>query len=287
MSAVAGAALVEPVARDPMMPVAYRVVARRQETVDTATLDLEPVAAPLAVPLAVPLPGQFTMVYAFGVGEVPISVSGTGPGGAITHTIRAVGAVSRALVGARPGQVLGLRGPFGTDWGVPATSGSDLVVVAGGIGLAPLRPVIRHALAQRERYRDVAVYVGARTPPDLLYPDEYERWRAAGIGVHVTVDRADGRWAGHVGVVTTLLGALDPVRTTAFLCGPEVMMRFAARALTDRGLPPSAIRVSLERNMRCGAALCGHCQLGPVLVCRDGPVLGWDAAEPLIAVKEL
>jgi NAD(P)H-flavin reductase len=187
------------------------------------------------------------------------------------------------------GQTLGLRGPFGTDWGLPAPAGSDLVIVAGGIGLAPLRPVIHHALDERARYRKVVVLIGARTPGDLLYPDEYDRWREHGADVRVTVDRADSGWPGHVGVVTTVMAGLgvDPTSTVAFVCGPEVMMRFAARGLLGQGLPAASVRVSLERNMRCGVALCGHCQLGPLLVCRDGPVVGWDAAEPLLHVKEL
>ena len=265
-----------------MTPLRYRVRQRRVETADTVTLVLDPVDEPIVAPL----PGQFTMMYAFGVGEVPISVSGHADGG-IVHTVRAVGAVSRAVAGARTGDVLGIRGPFGTDWGVPP--GGDLVVLAGGIGLAPLRPVIRQAVAERSRFGRVAVLIGARTPADLLYPTEYPAWRAAGLDVRVTVDRAAAGWTGHVGVVTTTLDGLptDPAATTAFVCGPEAMMRFAARALVDRGVRPGAVRVSLERNMRCGVAVCGHCQLGPLLVCRDGPVVGWDVAEPLLSVKEL
>jgi anaerobic sulfite reductase subunit B len=268
-----------------MTPLLYRITGRRQETVDTATLTLHPVAGSIAAPL----PGQFSMVYAFGVGEVPISVSHLDGPHRLVHTLRAVGAVTRALHDAPVGQVLGIRGPFGTDWGVPAPRHHDLVIVAGGIGLAPLRPVVEHALRERDRYRKVFLLIGARTPTDLLYPGEYDGWRAGGVDVRVTVDRADAGWPGHVGVVTTLMGDLDlgPETTTGFVCGPEVMMRFAARAMLDRGVPRSAIRVSLERNMRCGAALCGHCQLGPLLLCRDGPVVGYDRAEPLMSVKEL
>jgi NAD(P)H-flavin reductase len=268
-----------------MTPLRYRVDSRVEDTDDTVTLVLTPVDRPIPVPR----PGQFTMVYAFGVGEVPISVSGRSGAAGIVHTLRAVGAVTRALHAARPGDVLGVRGPYGVGWFLPAPPDADLVVMAGGIGLAPLRPVIRHAIEHRARYGSVALLVGARTPGDLLYPDEYDDWRACGIEVRVTVDRASVGWTGHVGVVTTLLDGLDvePARTVAFVCGPEVMMRFAARDLTDMGVPAGAVQVSLERNMRCGVALCGHCQLGPLLVCRDGPVVGYDRAGPLMSVKEL
>src|SRR5262249_7090299 len=227
-----------------MAPSRYRVTSRVVETADTVTLVLTPVDEPIAAPK----PGQFTMVYAFGVGEVPISVSGRANGGDIVHTLRAVGAVTRALSTVDHGATVGLRGPFGTDWEIPP--GGDLVIVGGGIGLAPLRPVIRHAARHRSRYGRVSVLVGARTPTDLLYPGEYEAWRAAGLDVHVTVDRAGSGWTGNVGVVTTLYQRLDidPSVTTGFLCGPEVMMRFAALGLLDRGVPAPAIRVSLERN---------------------------------------
>lgn len=268
-----------------MIPTRYRVAARRPDTADTVTLTLEPVDTPLPDFQ----PGQFAMLYAFGVGEVPISVSGRTGATGLVHTLRAVGAVTRALHDTPSGGVVGVRGPFGTPWGLPAPPGEDLVVVAGGIGLAPLRPVIAHAVRHRDRYRRVAVFIGARTPADLLYPDEYDGWRGAGLDVRVTVDRADTAWTGHVGVVTTLFDQLDvdPARATAFVCGPEVMMRFAARALAACAIAPQRIRVSLERNMRCGIAHCGHCQLGPLLVCRDGPVVGYDVAAPLMATKEL
>jgi NAD(P)H-flavin reductase len=267
-----------------MTPRPYRVTGRRAETTDTVTLTLRPIGAGIGPWRA----GQFTMMYAFGIGEVPISISG-GDGDEIRHTVRNVGAVSSALCAAPLGAVLGLRGPYGRGWELETAAGNDLVLVAGGIGLAPLRPVLTGALAQRERFGRIAVLVGARTPADLVFTHEYPDWRAAGAQVLVTVDRADAGWSGAVGVVTTVLdrAAFTPESTVAFVCGPEVMMRFAARSLDGRGVPAAAVRVSLERNMRCGVAVCGHCQLGPLLLCRDGPVVGYDLAAPLLAVKEL
>lgn len=258
-----------------MIPVRYRIADRFEETADTVSLTL----APVGEPLVEPRPGQFTMMYAFGIGEVPISVSGV-DGGHIVQTVRAVGCVTRALCALTPGRMLGLRGPFGVGWRVPAAAGADLVVIGGGIGLAPLRPIVEHALANRERYAAVSVLAGARSEADLLFQREGRRWREAGAEVLTIVD--------SVGLVTTLLDRIefDPRRTAAFACGPEVMMRAAAVALAARGVPPEAIQVSLERNMKCGTGTCGHCQLGPILVCRDGPVVGYDFARSLTAVAD-
>jgi anaerobic sulfite reductase subunit B len=268
-----------------MRPACYVVAAREEETRDTVTLTLRP--APY--PVQVPRPGQFTMLYAFGVGEIPVSVSAAGPDGALVQTIRSVGAVSAALCAADTGVMLGVRGPFGTDWDVTGAEGKDLVVVAGGIGLAPLRPVLLAALADRARFGRVVLLAGARSPADLLFTRELEAWRGRGVDVRVTVDHGDAGWDGRVGLVTTLIqdAVADPAATAAFVCGPEMMMRLSARALADAGVPARDIRVSLERNMRCGVARCGHCQLGPLLVCRDGPVVSYAEAAPLLAIKEL
>jgi NAD(P)H-flavin reductase len=247
------------------------------------TLELEPAGDAAVGPFA---PGQFAMLYAFGKGEVPISVSAL----PLVHTIRAVGVVSAALCDARRGDVLGVRGPFGTAWPVEAAEGADVLVVAGGIGLAPLRPVVHHLLAKRERYGRVVVLYGDRSPERLLYTAELERWRGRfDVEVHVSVDQAPAGWHGRVGVVTTLVARadFDPAHTVAMICGPEVMMRFAVAALQDRGVPAKAIHVSLERSMKCAIGLCGHCQLGPEFVCKDGPVFRWDRVEPLLRVREL
>ncbi|MCZ7527995.1 MAG: FAD/NAD(P)-binding protein [Acidimicrobiia bacterium] len=272
---------------EPTAPLPYRVVGTERETSDTVTLALGPVRG--ALPAA--LPGQFHMAWAFGVGEAPVSVSGLAAGtGPVLHTVRAVGAVTEALARAEPGTVVGLRGPYGTSWGLDLPRGHDVVVVAGGLGLAPLRPAIRHLLAARDDLGRVVVLVGARSPADLLFARELERWRGRlDTDVEVTVDHAGPGWHGDVGVVTKLVSRIpfDAERTAALVCGPEVMMRFAAAALQDQGVAPDRIQVSLERNMHCAVALCGHCQLGPTLVCRDGPVLPYDRAAPLLAVREL
>ncbi|MFE9391889.1 FAD/NAD(P)-binding protein [Streptomyces sp. NPDC006784] len=263
------------------VPLPYRVVDNRAESADTRTLVLEPVGETLTGFG----PGRFAMLYAFGVGEIPVSVAGLRDG-VLSHTVRGVGAVSRALCAVRPGEQVGVRGPFGTEWDLPS-AGGDLLVVAGGIGLAPLRPLVRAALAAPQAHRRLNVLIGARTPHDLLYRDELAGWGQPYCGV--TVDRPAPGWEGEVGVVTALLdqASFTPGDTTAFLCGPEVMIRATARELRHRGVPAHRIRVSLERNMHCATGHCGHCQLGPLLLCRDGPVVGYDRAEPLLAVREL
>lgn len=265
-----------------MVPLRYRVASRRVDTSDVVSLDL----VPCGPSLSAWSPGQFTMVYAFGVGEVPISVSG-GDSGRIVHTVRSVGAVTKAICDAAVGTVLGLRGPYGRGWTLP--EGGDLVIVGGGIGLAPLRPLVLAAIAQRHRFGRVDLLIGARTPKELLFEPEYAAWREAGVTVRVTVDQADPGWDGPVGVVTELLRdlAVDGERTTAYLCGPEVMMRVVGAALVDKGAARQRIQVSLERNMRCGCGTCGHCQLGPMIICRDGPVATYADAQPLMAVREL
>ncbi|MCO5167662.1 MAG: FAD/NAD(P)-binding protein [Planctomycetes bacterium] len=269
-----------------MRPRVAKVRATRQETRDTWTLELE-VDGGAPVPFAA---GQFHMLWPFGVGEAAISIAGDpGEPARVVHTVRAVGAVSRALAAARPGDALGLRGPFGRGWPVEAAINHDVLLVAGGIGLAPLRPFVLHLLSHRGHYGRAALLVGARTPGDLLYPGELDDWRARGLEVLVTVDAAAPSWPGAVGVVTRLLprAEVDPARTVAAVCGPEVMMRVVAQELASRGVAPERTYLSMERNMRCAVAVCGHCQYGPTLLCRDGPVLTWERLRPLLAVREL
>jgi len=270
----------------PMTPVAHRVVERRQETQDVVTLLLEATDGSRLRYSA----GQFNMLYAYRVGEVAISISANPVGdGPVAHTVRDVGTVSHALCGLRAGETLGLRGPFGSDWGLDSAEGRDLVIVAGGIGLAPLRSVITQIISERDRFGEVEVVIGARTQEELAFRDEIEAWRQRhDLSVHVTVDRATGGWRGTVGVVTTVLPRIhcDP-EAIALICGPEVMMRFTALALLERGMPASQIRVSMERNMQCAVKQCGHCQLGSTFICADGPVMTWDRVEPLLEVRQL
>jgi NAD(P)H-flavin reductase len=227
------------------------------------------------------------MLYAFGIGEVPISVSGD-VAGPLVHTVRAVGPVSQAICDSKRGAVLGVRGPFGNSWPVGEALGGDAVVIAGGIGLAPLRPVVYELLGRRKEFGEAVLLYGSRRPAELLYAREIERWRKK-LQIDLIVDAADQTWMGKVGFVAKLVASarVDPQAVTAFICGPELMMRTSAEALIERGVSPSRIYVSMERNMRCGVGHCGHCQLGPTLICRDGPVYRWDEVAPLMAVREL
>jgi NAD(P)H-flavin reductase len=272
---------------DPFLPRPFVVRQHRQDTRDTYTLVLEPRDG-------VPMPfgaGQFTMMHAFGAGEAPISISGDpGRPEVLEHTIRNVGAVTRALVRAHPGTELGIRGPFGTGWEVSSGRGGDVVFVAGGIGLAPLRPAILDVCAARGDYGRVLVLYGARTPEDILFGDDLRRWAEEhDIGVQVTVDNGQHAWRGRVGLVTQLVtrGGFDAANTLALVCGPEVMMRYAAVALAERGVPRARLRLSMERNMKCGVGLCGHCQLREYFLCVDGPVLSYEVLEPLMSRAEL
>jgi NAD(P)H-flavin reductase len=271
---------------EPMLPRRFEVHRVSHETADTVTLEL---SASDGRPLAFTA-GQFTMIGSPTFGEVPISISGDpAHPDRLVHTVRGVGDATTALLRCRAGDRVLVRGPYGRGWEVADGAGGDVLVVAGGIGLAPLRPALLEMLADRHRYGRVTLVYGSRSPADLLYRDELERWRARpDLDVAVTVDGADSSWRGHVGLVTTMLPeSLEPANTLALLCGPEVMMRLAADALVARGMAPSAIRVSMERNMKCGVGLCGHCQLRELFVCLDGPVLGYDRVGPLMTTRGL
>jgi NAD(P)H-flavin reductase len=270
---------------DSPLPVPVRVTRVRHETADVATIELTPASAFAFVP------GQFNMLYAFGLGEVAISLSGDpAEEGRVVHTVRAVGAVSRAITQLRRDQVIGARGPYGSCWPVAESEGSDIVIVAGGLGLAPLRPMIYRVLAHRERYGRVVVLYGARGPADILYRRELEAWRRClDVDITVTVDHAAADWRGNVGVVPALIPRtpIDPDHAVAMVCGPEIMVRFTIDALQQRGLAMDRIFVSMERNMKCAIGLCGHCQFGPAFVCRDGPVFRFDRIAPFFNTREI
>jgi NAD(P)H-flavin reductase len=275
-------------AAGPMIPEPLRVRSFRRETHDTWTLSLDVSRRPSGFPF---LPGQFNMLYVFGVGEVAISISGDpGRPGELIHTVRTVGSVTHALRRVGRGGALGVRGPYGRPWPMDEARGQDVVVVAGGLGLAPLRPAILHLLRHRQEYGRVWLLVGARTPEELPFRRELARWqRDPRLRVLATVDKASPGWADHVGVVPALLRdvEVDPARTVALVCGPEVMMRFTVRELERLGVPHPRIHLSLERNMKCAVGFCGHCQLVPYFVCKDGPVLPYDRLRPFFTLREV
>jgi NAD(P)H-flavin reductase len=275
---------VEPMT-EPMLTVAFRVRRNRRETADTRTLELTSIAES-----AVPAwhPGQFMMVYVFGKGEIPISISGD-PAirDCIVHTVRTVGPVSQAISDAKEGSTVGLRGPFGSIWPIERTEGKEVILIAGGIGLAPLRPVLHAIMANRDRYTRVSLLAGARTPDIFLYKREMDTWMKRGVDVRLTVDAAAPGWKGSVGPVTTLIPRVefDPSRVVAFIVGPEIMMRVVAQALAGRGVSYNRVFISMERNMKCAVGFCGHCQLGPAFICKDGPIFPYSTLEPWLAIR--
>ncbi|MGV1037204.1 MAG: FAD/NAD(P)-binding protein [Candidatus Nanopelagicales bacterium] len=269
-----------------LRPAPYRVATKRVEVPGAVTLTLEPTQEALPPARA----GQFNMLWMWGLGEAPISTSAIDSPEIQVHTIRNVGAVTRALCAAEPGDTVGVRGPFGRGWDIEGAKGHDVVIAAGGIGLAPLRPVIHAILANRAAFGTVVLVVGARAAKDLIFRAELDRWwRDRQIQVRTIVDHHAQDWRGNVGIITNELRriTIDPARTVAMVCGPEIMMRFVSANLIDQGVAPSNIAVSLERDMQCGVGHCGHCQLAGLFVCVDGPVVGWHIAQPLLEVREL
>ncbi len=270
-----------------MLPRPFVVRSRREELADCVTLEL---AALDGEPLAFEA-GQFTMLYVHGIGEVAISISGdTAKPDSLIQTVRAVGAVSQAICGLAEGARVGVRGPLGNSWPVERAVGKHLMIVAGGLGLAPVRPIIYWALANRDRLKSVDIVYGTRAPDQILFARQLLGLSAAdGVRVGITVDLADQDWSGQVGVVTDLIPSMlrDPDETVAMVCGPEIMMRFSGQALVGAGVPAEETFLSMERNMKCGIGWCGHCQLGPHLICRDGPVFAYPAVRDLMSVWEL
>jgi NAD(P)H-flavin reductase len=274
-------------AADPMVPRWHRVQRHIKEIHDTFTLELAPEDGG-AIPEF--KPGQFNMLYVFGLGECAISISGDPErSDVLLHTTRHVGRVTGALRRQGAGGLVGIRGPFGRPWPIIESEGNDIVVIAGGIGLAPLRPVFYHLMSHRGKYGRAVLLYGARTPKDILFRKELQAWSShLDIQVLVTVDHAGADWHGNVGVVTHLIrrAPFDPSHATALVCGPEVMMKFAVQGLLDRGVAADAVYVSMERNMKCALGFCGHCQFGPEFVCRDGPVFPYSQIRPFLDLRE-
>ncbi|HEY4690639.1 MAG TPA: FAD/NAD(P)-binding protein [Anaerolineae bacterium] len=225
-------------------------------------------------------PGQFVEVSAFGVGEAPISISSSPSrsNGTFELCVRQAGNVTGVLHRMEPGQVVGVRGPFGHGFPIEQFRGKDLLFAPGGLGLAPLRSLINQVLDERGRFGRVTILYGAKHPSELLFTDELAEWAKRGdIEVRVTVDRPDENWKGNVGVITTLFSKVQVYarNTVAVTCGPPVMYRFVLMELLGKGIPEGNIWLSLERRMKCGVGKCGHCQINHVYTCRSGPVFSY------------
>lgn len=272
----------------PMIPSPHRILKVRRETGDVFTVETQPERGESDFTFT---PGQFNMVYVFGVGEVALSISGDpARTKTLTHTIRGVGWVTQALQRMKKGDMIGVRGPFGTPWPLQEAAGNDVLVIAGGVGLAPLRPAIYRLLAERERYGKVSILYGARSPDDMLYEKELEKWRGRfDLEVEVSVDSAKRGWMGNVGVVTQLIpkAMSDPDNTLAMICGPEIMMRFTIKELQNQGMDDTGIYLTMERNMKCAIGFCGHCQFGPQFICKDGPVFRYDRIRKIFGKREI
>jgi NAD(P)H-flavin reductase len=271
-----------------MVPDLFVIQHIRWETHDTFTMELKPENEKQTFYF---LPGQFNMLYVFGAGEIPISISGDAAvNDKLVHTIRVVGSVTKVMRKLKPGDMLGVRGPFGNCWPVKEVLGKDIIIIAGGIGLAPLMPALYHIVSNREKYGAIALLYGARSPEDILFKKELEKWRSRfDLQVFVTVDKASQSWKGNVGLVTRLIkkATFDPDNTVVITCGPEIMMRFAGAELEKYNIAGDHIFLSMERNMECAIGLCGHCQLGPQFICKDGPIFRFDRMYPFLTRREI
>ncbi len=265
-----------------MAPRAFRVVSMVKETCDVFTVGL----AQLDGERVFFLPGQFNMLYHFGFGEVPMSICGGGD--VFFHTIRAVGPVTCAMRNWKVGDVVGVRGPFGTSWPLEVKGGS-MVIVAGGLGLSPLKPALQALSVCRGEYDRIVLLFGVKTLDELFYRDDLKIWQDKGIEVVVSVDRPDGAWKGKVGLITDSIASYvtDSKNTRAFVCGPEMMMKKAAFELLKLGVLEDGIFLSMERNMKCAVGFCGHCQYGPYFLCKDGSIFSLKQLRPWLQIGEL
>ena len=273
---------------DNWTPIPYVISGKRRENENLQTLTLAPAGERTISPIQ---PGQFTMLYAFGVGEIPISTSSIlQSDSTLVHTIQDVGPVSKAINSLSIGDAIGVRGPFGTVWPVEEAKGKDVIIIAGGVGLCPLRPVIESICQERDQFGQINVLYGTRDPNNIIFHQDLISWQSdPTLNFQITVDHAFSQWRGNVGVVTHLMekASFDPKNTIAFLCGPEVMIRFSVYSCLDAGVSENDIYVSMERNMKCAIGFCGHCQFGPYFVCKDGAVFSYDLVKPYLNVEEL
>ncbi len=269
-----------------LIPQIYQIQTITQNTSDIFTLTLAAKDGGKGMAF---LPGQFNMLYHFGFGEVAISISGDPSNQeTLVHTIRAVGSVTKSLQKLNVGDEIGVRGPFGSKWPLSKTD-CDVLLVAGGIGLAPLRPALFDLAAHKDQYRKITLLYGSRNSSDVIYHDDLEQWQKLGINIELTVDCADMDWRGHVGVVTPLIqkNIIDPQNTLVLICGPEIMIKFAVHELLGAQVDEKNVFISLERNMQCAVGFCGHCQYGPYFLCKDGPVFSYAQLQHWLMIKEL
>lgn len=255
--------------KNPYVPAKSIITGIRDETPDTKTFTVKVIG----LEEFNFVPGQFIQLSVFGFGEAPFSIAGSLNKKEFEITVRRIGTVTGALFRKNVGDIVGVRGPFGKGWPLDIMRGKDILIVAGGLGLAPLRSVIQHIIQNREEFGEVHLLYGARTPADLLYKNELDLWRKH-IDVHLTVDRGDNNWRGRVGVVTVLFDEINvnPKGTVALQCGPPIMMHFVSKKLKSLGFPDENIYLSLERLMKCGMGFCGRCTVSGRYVCVDGPV---------------
>lgn len=269
-----------------LIPELYQIKTITHHTADVFTLTLAATAESKDRSF---LPGQFNMLYHFSFGEVAISLSGDpSQHHELVHTIRAVGCVTKRMQELKAGEEIGVRGPFGSSWPL-LKKDCDVLVIAGGIGLAPLRPVLFELAAHKNQYRDITLLYGARCPQEIIYHQDLEKWQKQGIKIETTVDYADVGWLGQVGVVTSLIqkNIKAPKNMLVFICGPEIMIKFAVHALLAAQVEESFIFMSLERNMQCAVGFCGRCQYGPYFLCKDGPVFSYAQLQHWLMIKEL
>ncbi|HET6370868.1 MAG TPA: FAD/NAD(P)-binding protein [Nitrospiria bacterium] len=277
-------------APDPFIPHPAEIIERRPETRGIYTYRLRFVEEELRRSFRFQ-PGQFNMLYAFGAGEVAISiVSDPNDPDLLDHTIRIVGNVTGVLERLGKGDVVGLRGPYGSSWPLLEAEGKDVIIITGGLGCAPVVSVINYIVRRRASFGRLQIFHGVKTPKDLLYRERFRAWRKIpNTEVYLTVDHPDQQWKYSVGVVTNLFSQveIDGRNSIVMMCGPEVMMHFASRDLITHGVSADRIYLSMERNMKCAIAFCGHCQFGPTFVCREGPIYRYDRIKKWFEVREI